>query len=229
MKRKNVTLAIAAFLMFAGASNLKAQEMDSTQSTEKRSFVNWLTETPWQVGMGMSLIDDNDDTKTIGELKSLAWSPFKFTIEKALVKGWNLQLAFSSTSYNPHNFLAIDLNGKYDFNNLIGDTKWFDPYGLVGLDYSYRDYTLTTENLIKNVSSTNKIGINAGLGANFWLYPNAGIQAQAVAKLGGNNYMSASLGLVFKIGDCPIPTCEATPKTPEAEDALQHLRGIINQ
>jgi hypothetical protein len=227
--KKNVTIALTAFLMLVGKTSVFAQDASLTVPKEKKSVGTWLTKTPWQVGIGMNLIDDNEKTNTIGPIKDLAWSPFKFTLEKALVKGWNLQLAFSSTSYNPHNFLAIDVNGKYDLNNLIGDTKWFDPYGLVGLDYSYRDYTQWTENVIKNVSSTNKIGFNAGLGANFWLFPNVGIQTQAVAKLGGNNYMAVALGLVFKIGGTTPAKCIVAPKTKEAEDALQHLRGIINK
>ena len=227
--KKNVTIALTAFLMFAGTTGIFAQDAAATTPKEKKSLATWLTKTPWQVGMGMNLIDDNGEPKSVGPIKDLAWSPFKFTLEKALVKGWSAQLAFSSTSYNPHNFLAIDVNGKYDLNNLVGDTKWFDPYALVGLDYSYRDYTQGTENVIKNVSSTNKIGFNAGLGANFWLFPNVGIQTQAVAKLAGDNYMAVALGLVFKIGASTPVKCEVAPKTKEAEDALQHLRGIINK
>ena len=227
--KKNVTIALTAFLMFAGTTSIFAQDTTATAPKEKKSLATWLTKTPWQVGIGMNLIDDNDNTKSFGSLRDKTWSPFKFTLEKALVKGWDLQLAFSSTSYNPHNFLAIDVNGKYDLNNLIGETKWFDPYALVGLDYSYRDYTELKVNAVKGVSSTNKIGFNAGLGANFWLFPNVGIQTQAVAKLGGNNYMAVSLGLVFKIGAATPAKCEVAPKTKEAEDALQHLRGIINK
>ena len=227
--KKNVTIALTAFLMFAGTTSIFAQDTTATAPKEKKSLATWLTKTPWQVGIGMNLIDDNDNTKSFGSLRDKTWSPFKFTLEKALVKGWDLQLAFSSTSYNPHNFLAIDVNGKYDLNNLIGETKWFDPYALVGLDYSYRDYTELKVNAVKGVSSTNKIGFNAGLGANFWLFPNVGIQTQAVAKLGGNNYMAVSLVLVFKIGAATPAKCEVAPKTKEAEDALQHLRGIINK
>jgi len=227
--KKNVTIALTAFLMFAGTTSIFAQDTTAAAPKEKKSLATWLTKTPWQVGIGMNLIDDNDNTKSFGSLRDITWSPFKFTLEKALVKGWDLQLAFSSTSYNPHNFLAIDVNGKYDLNNLIGETKWFDPYALVGLDYSYRDYTELKVNEVKGVSSTNKIGFNAGLGANFWLFPNVGIQTQAVAKLGGNNYMAVSLGLVFKIGASTPAKCEVAPKTKEAEDALQHLRGIINK
>ena len=226
MKKKNVTLALSAFLMFACTLNLNAQD---TTTNNKQSFGTWLTKTPWTIGFGMDVIDDNDNAKTFVKLRDFRWSPYKFTMEKALKKGLSVQLAFASTSYHPHNFLSVDLNGKYDLNNLIGETKWFDPYVIAGLGYTYRDYTENTKNTVKNVSSTNMVNFNVGLGANFWIYPNVGIQAQGLAKLTKNCYAPFSLGLVFKIGNCEAPKCEATPKTQEAQDALQHLRGIINK
>jgi hypothetical protein len=219
MKKKNLTLAIIAFLMFAGVS--KAQ--DST-SNNKMSFGKWLTKTPWQVSFGGNIIDDGNKSETFKALDDYAFYPAQFTAEKNLKKGWNAQFAFSSTSINPHNFLAVDLNAKYDFNNLIGDTKWFDPFGVLGLGYTYRDRTL-----LASGGGLNVINFNAGLGANFWLFPNMGITAQGLAKFAKDNYLQASLGLVFKIGNCEAPKCEATPKTQEAQDALQHLRGIINK
>jgi len=80
-----------------------------------------------------------------------------------------------------------------------------------------------------NDKASHLVNFNAGLGANFWLYPNFGLNAQGLAKLGSDSYLQASLGLVFKLGNCQAPKCEATPKTQEAQDALQHLRGIINK
>lgn len=225
MRKKNVTIALTAFLMFAGVSSITAQE---ATPTEKKPFGVWLTKTPWIVSFGADMIDDNNNSKIFRSLKEYSYYPAKFTAEKVLKKGWSAQFAFASTSLNPHNYLGIDLNGKYDFNNLIGDTKWFDPFGVLGLGYTYRDLTPMTKNDNPS-SSLNSINFNAGLGANFWLFPNMGITAQGLAKFSKNNYLQASLGLVFKIGNCQAPKCEATPKTKEAEDALQHLRGIINK
>ncbi len=223
MKKKNATLALTALLMFAGASNAQ----DTTSNT-KLSFGKWLTKTPWQVSFGGNIIDDGKKSETFKSLNKYAYYPAQFTADKVLKKGWSAQFAFSSTSLNPHNFLGVDLNGKYDFNNLIGDTKWFDPYGVLGLGYTYRDKSVNSPNKGSG-SSLNVVNFNAGLGANFWLFPNMGITAQGLAKFSKDNYLQASLGLVFKIGNCEAPKCEATPKTQEAQDALQHLRGIINK
>ena len=219
MKKKNVTVALLAFLMLVNVSN--AQD---TTSNPKLSFGKWLTKTPWQVSFGGNIIDDGSLGETFKALNKYAYYPAQFTADKVLKKGWSAQFAFSSTSLNPHNFLAVDLNGKYDFNNLIGDTKWFDPYGVLGLGYTFRDKKPLTKG-----GGLNVVNFNAGLGANFWLFPNMGITAQGLAKFAKDNYLQASLGLVFKIGNCEAPKCEVTPKTQEAQDALQHLRGIINK
>jgi len=223
MKRKNVTLAIAAFLMFAGTSKLNAQEAETTTTSEKRSFGKWLTETPWTVGFGGNIIQDGG--QRIKKINAYAFYPANFTADKDLSKkGWSSQFSFASTSLRPHSFLAVDINFKYDFNNLIGDTKWFDPYSVLGLGVSYRDNTVYTKTYKKNTAPT----FNAGLGANIWLTPIMAINLQGIAKLSKDNMLVATIGLVFKL-NAAAPECEVTPKTVEAEDALQHLRGIINK
>lgn len=221
MKKKNVTIALVAFLMFGGTAKLSAQ--DST-STEKKSFSTWLTKTPWIVGFGGDIVLDNPNGGYIRKIAAYDYYPAKFTAEKVMKKGWSAQFSFASTSLRPHSFLSIDLNAKYDFNNLIGETKWFDPYGVLGLGYSYSD----AKPLVVG-GAFHSANLNIGAGANFWLFPNMGLNAQGLAKFGPNTYLQASLGLVFKIGNSIAPKCEATPKTQEAQDALQHLRGIINK
>ena len=223
MKKKNVTVALLAFLMLVNVSN--AQD---TTSNPKLSFGKWLTKTPWIVGFGGEII--NDKVRNEGVFRSplkYEYYPAKLTAEKQLIKGWSAQFAFMSMSLNPHNYLAVDLNAKYDFNNLIGETKWFDPYGVLGFGYTFRDNSPFGK--VIYFEKQNTLNFNTGLGANFWLFPNMGINAQGLAKFSSDSYLQASLGLVFKIGNCEAPKCEVTPKTQEAQDALQHLRGIINK
>ncbi len=225
MKKKNVTLALSAFLMFACALNLNAQD---TTANSKQSFGTWLTKTPWIVGFGGEII--NDKVRKEGVFRSplkYEYYAAKLTAEKQLIKGWSAQFAFMSMTLNPHNYLAVDLNAKYDFNNLIGETKWFDPYGVLGLGYTFRDNSPFGK--VIYFEKQNTLNFNTGLGANFWLFPNMAINAQGLAKFSSDSYLQASLGLVFKIGNCEAPKCEVTPKTQEAQDALQHLRGIINK
>ena len=224
--KKNVTIALTAFLMFAGTTSIFAQDTTATTPKEKKSLATWLTKTPWQVGIGMNIIDDNQDPKAFEAIRDSKWSPYKFTLDKALVKNFGVQLAFSSTSFRPHNFLAVDLNFKYNFRKGV---NIFEPYALLGLGYAYRDYTENSKNVIKKVDSQNTPGLNLGAGANLWIFPSVGLQAQAVANLGSDKFMGFALGMVFKIGTAAPKKCEVAPKTKEAEDALQHLRGIINK
>ncbi len=223
MKRKNVTIALAAFLMFTGASKLNAQETDSTEKTEKRSFGKWLTETPWTVGVGGSIIQDGGEL--IKKITHYTFYPAVLTADKDLSKkGWSAQFAFSSTSLQPHSFLSVDVNFKYDLNNLIGETKWFDPYTTLGVGVTYRDLTAQ----YKNYEPTTLPTFNAGLGANFWLTKIMAINLQGQAKFTTNPFLVANVGLVFKL-NAAEPECEMMPKTPETKDALDHLRGIINK
>lgn len=225
MKTKHVTLAIIAFLMIVNVS--KAQD---TTSNQNKSFKNWLIKTPWIINFGADIISDNQ-AKLINSPLKYTFYPAKFAAEKSLKKGWSFQFDFASTSLNPHNYACFDLNLKYDFNNLIGETKWFDPYGVLGLGYTYRDHKKGSVQALAapKDKSSNIINFNAGLGANIWLYPNMGLNVQGLAKIGNDSYLQASLGLLFKIGNCQAPKCETSPKTQEAQDALEHLRGIINK
>lgn len=224
MKKKNVTIALIAFLLFTGATNVFAQ---TTTPTEKKPFGEWLTKTPWTVSFGADIIDDNGKPGSIfHSLLTYDFYPAKFTAEKVLVKGWSAQLAFGSTSLNPHNFLMFDANAKYSF--LYKKAGKFDPFAILGLGYTYRDRSQDSPNDTDG-SSSNAVTFHTGLGANLWLYPNFGLTAQGLAKFTKDKYLQASLGLVFKIGNNKAPECTVTPKTKEAEDALQHLRGIINK
>jgi len=216
--KKNVTIALTALLMFTASSNAQTP----AEST-KVPFGTWLTKTPWIVNFSADIINDNlKGGGLFPGVKQFEFYPAKFTCEKVMKKGWSGQLAFASTGLQPHQYFGTDLNFKYDFNNLIGDTKWFDPFSVLGLGYTYRQPFTT------NVTS-NQVNANVGLGANFWLFPNMGLTTQGLAKFGKDKYLQASIGLAFKIGGSTPKKCEVAPKTKEAEDALQHLRGIINK
>jgi len=225
MKRKNVTLAISALLMFLSSSTIKAQDADTT-ATEKRSFGKWLTETPWSVTFGGSIINDEGGRKLIyPSLFDYTNYPAFIAFDKDLsLDGFSTQFVFQSTSLKSHSFLSVDINFKYDVNKLIGETKFFDPYVVSGLGYSFRDNSPSKPSY-DNLSTVN---FNFGVGANFWLNNILAINTQGTAKFTGNSYLQANIGLVFKLSQS-APECEVTAKTTEAEDALQHLRGIINK
>lgn len=230
MKRKNVTIAISALLMFLSTSAIKAQDAETSVSdttvSQKGTFGKWLKETPWTVTFGGSIINDEGGKKLIyPSLFDYTNYPAFIAFDKNLSKeGFSTQLMFQSTSLKNHSFLSLDINFKYDVNELIGDTKFFDPYVISGLGYTFRDASPSKPNY-NNLSTVN---FNFGVGANFWLNKILAINTQGLAKFSGNSYLQANIGLVFKLSQ-PAPECEVTAKTPEAEDALQHLRGIINK
>lgn len=220
MKKQFIRLTLFILLVSNGVS---AQN----DTTANKSFGKWLTSTPWLVSIDVSMVDDNNDVGSIFRgLRKYQYYPAKFTIEKKIVKGWSAQLTFASTSIKPHNYLALDANAKYSF--LHKKTSKFDPFAILGLGYTYRDYSIEVPNDFEG-SSLNSLTFQTGLGANYWLFQNVGITAQGLAKFTNDNYLQASLGIVFKIGNNKAPECTVAPKSQEAQEALQHLRGIINK
>lgn len=214
MKRKNVTIAIMAFLLFTGAT-LNAQ-------TERKSFGEWMLKTPWMVSFSGDIINDHAKTKVFDKFLNYDYYPARFSAEKVMIKGWSAQGSIGTTSFKPHTFLFLDGAFKYDLNNLIGDTKWFDPFATIGAGYSRR-------NPYPSNKIDNALTANVGAGFNIWVFKNVAFTTQGLAKFGNDSYLQASFGLMFKVGSDKAPECTVTPKTKESEDALQHLRGIINK
>lgn len=104
----------------------------------------------------------------------------------------------------PYKLFSFDLHAKYNFNELVDLNKLlgskkevFQPFGIMGLGYTYR--TLPAHQ--------NTIHLNVGLGFNVWVYKDIGIQIQSVAKFGlqnkfphsGSNYLQHSFGIVYQI------------------------------
>lgn len=204
MKSKNLKF-VSTFIFLISISIIKAQEEKSLfgnktneisiseDKNQRISFKSWLFNTPCIIGFGGEIIHDHFSDKNFEKFLDYDYYPAKFTADKYLMQGWSIQGAFVSTSLKPHTFIGLDLGFKYDFNNLIGDTKFFDPYSILGVGWSKRSPERSN---IEDRALT----FNAGLGFNIWMFPNWGINAQGLAKLGNDSFLQASLGLVFKIG-----------------------------
>ncbi|HHB52570.1 MAG TPA: OmpA family protein, partial [Saprospiraceae bacterium] len=80
---------------------------------------------------------------------------------------------------------------KYDLNNLFGETGWFDPYATVGGGYTW---------LGKLGTGT----FNGGLGMNFWLSKNVGINIESKYKHTFDSniiqHFQHAAGVVIKFG-----------------------------
>ncbi len=262
MKNNYFTLALlATFSFFAGLSTIQAQDKpflkfggsDSTAkegpSVKKASFWSRAVNTPWIINVTPDDVVDND----LGKLKGLFkikddrnYYPIRVTAEKLIKKGISLQLVFASETMNTHHFTCVDVNAKYNLKEIIGDTKWFDPYAVLGGGYTYRRFPHGQHTSQNEGPYDQSINLNVGGGMNIWLFPNAGINAQTLAKFNlfeskfkGSNYWQWSLGVVFRIGGAATTTQIAETKattlpsnykrTKEAEDAANYLRDILNK
>jgi outer membrane protein OmpA-like peptidoglycan-associated protein len=89
-------------------------------------------------------------------------------------------------------YIGLDMDIRYDLNNAFGDTKWFDPYATFGGGYTFID---------KDGAGT----LNGGLGANFWLAENLGLNVSSTYKHTFDDtyllpHFQHALGLIFKFG-----------------------------
>lgn len=177
----------------------------------KNKFMRKLQRVVWTAGIGGVVIDD--DGRPFKQLFNVrdTWSsvyvPSKASFEGFIAKGWSGEIAFTYSqlkagkivdNYNRRresdvNLFALDFNGKYDLNELIGDTKAFSPYGIAGLGYTRRN----------NPTHKNGFMGNIGLGFNLWFYKGFGFNVQSMAKFAINrkhssNYLMHSLGIVYR-------------------------------
>ena len=190
---KHLKLAVIALFVFAFVGNVSAQDDNNL----------------WVVGFGGNIVDFNGAGSDIGNLvKDFGGtSDFNFlpsvsriSVDRYLEKGFSLQLAGTINTIETVNSLndtdelyhAIDLNVKYDLNNLVGDTsQWFDPYVYLGGGYT------TFGDLSKGM-------LNFGGGFNTWFNDNLGLNFQTGIKDDLSNEIQShfqhSVGLVFKFG-----------------------------
>ena len=188
---KRLKIAVIALFTLVTVGNVNAQDENN----------------PWAVGFGVNVVDFYNGDDFSDQIKDLLgngdWnilpSISRISGEKYLDKGFSLQLAGSLnkietvTIKDDSDFLywAVDAVVKYDLNNLVGQTGWFDPYVYLGGGYT-------------SVDSSGEGMLNGGLGFNTWFNDNLGLNFQTGTKKGFSDKVRAhyqtSLGLVIKFG-----------------------------
>ncbi|XRE43470.1 OmpA [Tenacibaculum discolor] len=187
---KQLKLAVMALFAFA-AVNVSAQDSDN----------------PWAVGFGVNAVDvripsdfgdyakDYIGTSDWNILPSIS----RVTVDRYLNDGFTLQLAGSLNKIETFRteddmdelYWAIDANVKYDLNNLVGNTGWWDPYVYVGGGYT-------------SLADEGEGMLNAGAGFNVWFNDNLGLNFQTGGKKEFadkvRDHFQHSIGLVFKFG-----------------------------
>lgn len=164
----------------------------------------------WIFGLHGVVVDD--DGRTFNGLFDVAkgWNfnpyPSRISAERSLDKDWRVEVAASYVKYaagkilnevsqnTSSSFIAVDINAKYKVFNFF-DFKHdiIDPYTVSGLGFAYRNA------LLKKSSPT----LNLGIGCNFWLYEDFGLNVQTTAKFklnfGSSNYLMHSIGVVYRL------------------------------
>ncbi len=189
---RQLKLAVIALFALATVGSSNAQDRDNQ----------------WTVGVGVNAVDfliPNKLGKGISDYFGTSdWNVSKYisrlSIGKYLDKGFSIEGALSMNTIETINikgaandlvYYSLDLNVKYDFNGVIGDTGWFDPYLVAGGGYTKLD------ELGEGV-------LNLGWGFNAWFNDNVGLNYQVILKKQFANkfddHFQHALGIVFKFG-----------------------------
>ncbi|ARV07314.1 cell envelope biogenesis protein OmpA [Polaribacter sp. SA4-10] len=156
---------------------------------------------PWAIGFGIHGIDFYSNSDLGGMFKELigpgdvSYIPTisKVSADRYLNKGFSLQLAgyLNKTRLSDLLYYSIDATVKYDLNNLVGQTGWFDPYVYAGSGYT-------------SIDSSGEAMLNVGAGFNTWLSKDIGLNFQSGIKNGFSdvidNHFQTSMSLVIRFG-----------------------------
>lgn len=139
-------------------------------------------------------------------------------------------------------FLQTGLGLQFKFAGLWNEESWFDPYARVGANYLRHDYSgltfprtdlandvvLGTYNGDDVTGKANHFTAAAGLGSNFWLTKNFGLNLQGdyVSTPGNSsnvaNFWQASASLMFRFGN----TDRDKDGIKDSEDACPDVPGL---
>ncbi|HSQ47220.1 MAG TPA: hypothetical protein VLM44_09905 [Lutibacter sp.] len=170
----------------------------------------------WIAGVGINIVDIRNSSSISETFKdyfngglndlNMSGAFIKVSAERYLDKGFSLQLSLSANKIEKgyyykqgdelsnDNFTAVDVKIKYDLNHLLGETKWFDPFLLVGGGYV-------------KIGDNSNANIASGFGFNAWITDNFGLNFQSDYNHGiksfGTDYFQHSAGLIFKLNSNP--------------------------
>ena len=134
--------------------------------------------------------------------------PTRLTVERSLKNSFSIEGVFNYNKYKPTKiingdlgksgmFISTDLNLKNDFNRLLNQDGWFNPYVVYGAGFTYR----TVRSLPIGAN------LNIGFGFNIWVSRSVGVNFQSIAKFAvstrfphsSGNYLQHSTGIVIKL------------------------------
>lgn len=146
---KHLKIALLALLFIMSYSTAMAQDEENNAQDREH---------PWMLTFSTNYISIVD-----GESENFVPWLSKINVAKSIGKGFALEFAGSVNrisrpwgTADDVTFVGLDLNLKYDLNNLFGQTGWFDPFLFVGAGQNY-------------VGTSDGFGLNVGGGFNSWL------------------------------------------------------------
>ncbi|KUO67847.1 MAG: cell envelope biogenesis protein OmpA [Lutibacter sp. BRH_c52] len=196
---KHLKVAILALFLITGLSNANAQDKNN----------------PWAIGIGVNAVDFyptnvnipnggyggwGDEFFNAGDHYNILPAVSKISVGKYLADGFTLEAAgtlnkiskMGDNSVDDLMYFGLDGALKFDINNAIGQTSWFDPYVLVGGGYTWLDKFGTAT-------------FNGGAGFNLWFNDNIGLNVESKYKHVFDNvnilqHFQHSVGIVLKFG-----------------------------
>ncbi|MDV7186472.1 OmpA family protein [Lutibacter sp. TH_r2] len=200
---KQFKIIFAAFFLLIAINNTYAQDNNN----------------PWQIGFGVNAVDfyptnasPSTDLTTLHG--STVWydeffnaddhynmipAITRLSVGRYITKGFSFEAVGSlnkiehigDNSASDLSYYGLDGTLKYDINNIVGETGWFDPYLAVGGGYTWMDNWGTGT-------------VNGGVGANIWFNDNIGLNIETKYKHTFDSsiiqHFQHSAGIVIKFG-----------------------------
>lgn len=198
---KKFKVAVMALMLFAGISNVKAQDADNL----------------WALSFGVNIVDVNNGglsdilQLTKDFLGTSDWNAIPavshLSVTRYIDNGFNVELsaalnkidqADNAGAVDGLSFFSLDAACKYDLNALgfIGETGWFDPYIRFGIGMTWID-------------GQDSLTLNPGAGFNTWFNDNVGMSFASAFKtsagigkefssIEASNYFQHTIGLMIR-------------------------------
>lgn len=198
---KKIKIAIMALMLFAGISNVKAQDADNL----------------WALSFGVNIVDVNNGglSDIGGMVKDFVgfsdWNTIPaishISVTRYIDNGFNVELgaalnkidqAANAGEVDGLSFFSLDAACKYDLNALgfIGETGWFDPYLRFGIGMTWID-------------GDDSLTLNPGAGFNTWFNDSVGMSFASAYKTSAgigkefpsimaSNYFQHTIGLIIR-------------------------------
>ncbi len=192
---KHLKIAALTLLLIVGFNNANAQDANN----------------PWQLGFGINSVDFYptnsfngygawfDEFVNVRDHYNTVSGISKISVAKYLVDGFSFEAAgtlnqiskVGDNKISKEVYYGLDGALKYDLNNVIGESSWFNPYASVGGGYVWMG---------KLGTST----FNGGLGINFWFSEHIGLNIETKYKHTFESniiqHFQHSIGVVIKFG-----------------------------